>query len=480
MPSVKKNFFYNSILTCANYVFPFLTFPYVSRVLGVTNIGICNFVDGIVHYFILFSMLGISVTGIREIAAVKNDREKLNRTFTNLFLLNTISTSIVAFTLLICIFVVPQFREYKTIFFISFIKLIGNYLLIEWLYKGLENFRYITIRSIIVKCCYVIGVFIFVRKSTDYPVYFLLMCLMWALNAVFNVSYARKLISLSFKHISIRPYVKSFFTLGLYMILTSMYTTFNVAYLGFVAGVKEVGYYTTATKIYSVIVALFSAFTNVMLPRMSSLLSENHFDKFKSMLIKSVDALLFLSIPAIILLTVYAPQVIRIIAGAGYGGAILPMRIVIPLVFVIGYEQILVIQILMPLKKDRYIFINSVIGAVVGLLLNVALISSLKSVGAACVWVSSELAVLLSAQYFVNRSVNMGFPIKRLLLNIAIAMPAVVIAVVFYMLPMHMLLQLTLGSLLALIYWVLAQTYIIKNAVLIDILKKYNLIYTYI
>lgn len=77
MPSIKKNILYSSILTTANYVFPLLTYPYVSRVLGVEKIGLCNFVDSIINYFILFSMMGINIVGIREIAKKKNDQESL-------------------------------------------------------------------------------------------------------------------------------------------------------------------------------------------------------------------------------------------------------------------------------------------------------------------------------------------------------------------------------------------------------------------
>jgi Membrane protein involved in the export of O-antigen and teichoic acid len=92
MPSIKKNFFYNGLLTVANYLFPLITYPYVSRVLGVSNIGICNFVDSIVNYFILFSMMGISIVGVREIAAVREDREARNRVFSNLIALNGLTS----------------------------------------------------------------------------------------------------------------------------------------------------------------------------------------------------------------------------------------------------------------------------------------------------------------------------------------------------------------------------------------------------
>ena len=92
MASIKKNFLYSSALTDSGYIFPFITYPYVSRVLGVNNIGICNFVDSIINYFILFSMLGISVLGVREIAKVNGSPQKVSRVFSDLLSLNAIFT----------------------------------------------------------------------------------------------------------------------------------------------------------------------------------------------------------------------------------------------------------------------------------------------------------------------------------------------------------------------------------------------------
>ena len=171
MTSIKKNFFYSSILTTANYIFPFITYPYVSRVLGVTNIGICNFIDSIINYYILFSMMGIGIVGIREIAKSKNNKEELDKTFSGLIILNTLSTSLMLIVLIISIYTIPKLYEYKEMMYLGALKLVANYLLIEWLYKGLENFKYITIRTVLVKCLYVLSVFLFVHEAEDYPIY---------------------------------------------------------------------------------------------------------------------------------------------------------------------------------------------------------------------------------------------------------------------------------------------------------------------
>ena len=427
MQSLKKNLFYSVLLILANYVFPFLTYPYVSRVLGVENIGACNFVDSVINYFILFSMLGLDSLGVREIAKHRDNQEDLNRTFSNLLVVNMALTSFMLIVLAIMTFTVPQFAAHKDLMFFGAFKLLFNSLLVEWLYKGLENFRLITIRSLIIKTLYVVLVFVLVRKPQDVWIYYLLSCLMVVANAVVNIMFAHLSVMLSFSDIHFWPTFKSLFTLGLYAILTSMYTTFNVTFLGFVSGEVEVGYYTTATKIYYMVMALFSAFTGVMMPRMSNLVSSGEMDKFKSFFHLSVEVLLGFALPIIIWIMIMSSDIVGLIAGPGYAGAVLPMTIIAPLVFVIGYEQVLVLQTLMPLGQDKVLLRNSIIGAGTGLLLNVLVVPVLASVGSSIVWIVSELLILVLSQIAVSRTIEISFPVVELLKNIAVYIPLAII-----------------------------------------------------
>lgn len=403
---LKKNIVYSGILTTANYIFPLITYPYVSRVLGVSNIGICDFVDSIVNYFVLFSMMGVNIMGIREIAKCNGETKRINTTFNSILVLNTLSTSVVAICLIIAIYCVPQLYEYKELMWIGVVKLMFNYLAVEWLYKGLENFKFITTRSIVVRCIYVFCVFIFVRTPEDFPIYYLLLVGMVIANAVVGITHARHYVSFTLKNIEIKQYVKPFFSLGLYSLLTTMYTSFNVVFLGFVSTPTEVGYYTTATKLHAIFLAMYTAFTGVMMPRMSSLVSEGRMDEFKRLLSKSVKVLFLVALPIMAVAMIFAPQIIDIVAGNGYEGAIAPMRIVMPLILIVGYEQILVIQVLMPLKEDTVILRNSMLGAIVGVVGNIILVPHYACVGSAIVWVISELAVLCSSQYYVSKQLK--------------------------------------------------------------------------
>ena len=203
MSGIKRNFFYSAFLTSANYIFPLLTFPYVTRVLGAANYGLCGFIDGIINYFILFSTMGIGVVGIREIASTKSDRKQMSRTFMELFGAIGIFTIVSIIFLLAATFLVPKLYEQRDLMFFGAFKVGFNFLLIEWFYKGIEDFRFITVRTLIVKCLYVAGVFCFVRNSGDYVTYYLLSVFMIAGNSVINMIYSRHWISFTFRSVEI-------------------------------------------------------------------------------------------------------------------------------------------------------------------------------------------------------------------------------------------------------------------------------------
>lgn len=474
MPSVKKNFLYSSVLTTANYIFPLLTYPYVSRVLGVTNIGICNFVDSIINYFVLFSMMGISTVGIREVAINKNNPDKLKSTFSSLLTLNAITTIIGIIALAIATITVPKLQENSELMFFGAFKLLFNLFLIEWFYKGLEDFRYVTMRTIVVKCFYVASVFIFVRKANDYPIYYLLTVLMVVVNAIINVIHSRKFVSFSFHEIELKKYLKPYFTLGIYLLLTSMYVSFNVIYLGFVGGDTQVGYYTTATKLYTILIALFSAFTGVMLPRMSSLVDEGRIEEFQNKLTQSINILMSFSIPAIIFMILLAPQIVLLISGPGYGGAIIPMRIIMPLMFIIGYEQILIVQTLMPLKKDKIIFRNSIIGAIMAITLNIFLVRQLQAVGSAIVWLCCETSLLILTQIAVKKSIKLSFPMSSFLKTILSFLPMGVFIWLITIYTQNAYLQLSISAIISILYFLVIELWLLKNEFIIRAINLFR------
>ena len=226
---VKKNIIYSAILTTSNYAIQLVTFPYLSRVLGVENIGIVNFIDGIVNYFIMISMLGLNILGIREIAKVSNDVSKRNKIFSVLFSINLCFTIIVSLMYIGLIFLIPQFYEKRDFFFLGIFKLLFNLFLIEWFYKGIENFKYITIRALVLRLFYIVLLFVFVKNAADVYIYYSITVLLVISNSIVNWIYSRKVVSYVLVRIEdFKLYIKPYVYLGFYLILSSAYTTFNV------------------------------------------------------------------------------------------------------------------------------------------------------------------------------------------------------------------------------------------------------------
>lgn len=470
--SIKRNFFYNSILTLSQYIIGLITFPYVSRVLGVSNIGIVSFVDNTINYFVLFSTLGIGIIGAREIARFSNDTEKRNSVFSSLVAMFMIFTFVVLVAYIVAVLCIPKFNIYKELFYIGTAKLIFTVFLIEWFYRGVENFRYITIRNIVIKLLYVCSLFVFVKNKEDYVIYFILTTGVVVINALINILYARNFVRFSFKDITLKPYFKQSFLLGSYAILTSMYTTFNVMYLGLVSGTTQVGYYWAALTIYGIILGFYSSFTGVMMPRMSSLLSQGNKNEFLQMIYKSFNVLFTICIPLVIGSVMLAPQIISILSGDEYKGAIIPMQIIMLLILVVGIAQILAIQVLMPMQKDKLILSASVIGASIGILLNLLLVRTFGSIGTALVLLISETSVTSYYIYIVCKNGILDFPWKSLVNNLLYSIPYFFICCTALLLFDRTILIFLFAGLASSIYFILINKYILKNIELLGILQS--------
>lgn len=472
---LKKNIVYSSILTTSLYIFQFITYPYVSRVLGVTNIGICNFAQSVVIFASLFSTFGIINLGVREIAAAKGDKEKLNRTFSGIFQINLLLTLAAIILYIAAIEILPQLTPYRKLLYIGIFQILFNTLTMEWLFKGLEDFKYITMRTIWVRIAYVIAIFIFIQNKDDYYLYFIITVGLYVLNGLINSIYSHKLVKFTWQPtIDIfKKYATPILFLGSQALLQTLYTSFNVVYLGFVSNDDQVGYYTTATKIQNIILALYTSFTLVMMPRISAMLADNNMSDVKEMINKSLSILYAFAFPTIILSEIFAPEIISIIAGKGYEQAIPLLRIAMPLILIIGIEQILIVQLLMPLRADKMVFTNSLIGGLVGLIFNILLVGWLQSIGSVLVWFISEYAVFSSAYYFVRKLTDITISLKIVSQYIISFLPLLGICYLISLMG-QTLLALVYAIIACLTYTHVVLLYIIKNETYRNIILRFK------
>lgn len=410
---VRSGLMWSAMLTGATYVFPLIVYPYVSRVLGVADIGLVGFIDSVVTWFILISMMGISILGIRETAKAGGSPEGLGRVLSGLLAVNGAMTLVCLLAMIVATAAVPQLREHWRLMAVGMCKLLFNLFIVEWFWRGIGKFRYITVRTVVVRAAYVAAVFLTVKGPDDTFLYYFLTMTVVAVTAAVNMWRARRYVAFPQGIVSLRRvaedarrYVRPFLSLGTYMLLTAFYTTLNVVILGFVSTDTEVGYYSTAVKLFSIFLALITALGMAVMPRTSVLASQGRRDVIRRDSVRYVRVLICAAVPVSVLGVVFAPEAVMLLCGPGYEGAVLPVRIIFPFIAVFGMEQLLVMQILTPLGRDRAVNRNSLVAAAAGVVLNALLVPRFGAVGSAVVWVTCETIVMLLSVLSVRKAMH--------------------------------------------------------------------------
>ena len=240
--SVKYNFVMNFILTASQIIFPLITFPYVARVLLASGNGKVSFAASVTNYFVMVASLGIPTHGIRACAKVRDDKEKLSKTVHELFVINCVMTAIVVITFLLCVFYIPKFRVEKTLFLINGVGIVLNVFGMNWVYQALEQYDYITVRSIAFKILSIILMFLLVHQPSDYILYGGITVFAGVGSNTLNFIRLRKI--LSFKYIGDYNYKQHFKPISILFaqsLAVSVYTNLDTVMLGFLKEDVDVG-----------------------------------------------------------------------------------------------------------------------------------------------------------------------------------------------------------------------------------------------
>ena len=198
--------------------------------------------------------------------------------------------------------------------------------------------------------------------------------------------------------------------------MTSMYVTFNVMYLGLMTDDLQVGFYSAGVKLYFVAITLFSSYTTVMMPRLSSLLKNRDISNYNRYLSLSFIIVFITAVPIIILCVFYAPELISLLSGDHYEKSILPMRIIMPALLPVWIASIIAFQVFIPNKKDNVLMSASIYGGIIALLLNFMIVPKMGAIGSAITLVTCELCVMAFYVYKISRYRKFYFPTPKLII----------------------------------------------------------------
>lgn len=402
--SLKHNFIMNAILTMSQFIFPLITFPYISRILLPIGTGKVFFATSVISYFAMFAQLGIPTYGIRACACVRDDKEKLSRMTQELFIINTIMSTIVYGVFFLGLAMIPHFKSEKTLFIIISTTILFNTIGMEWLYKALEEYTYITFRSIAFKFIALIAMFLLVYKQSHYVVYGGISIFAASASNILNFFNSRKFIHIKpiwkydFKQ-HLRPII-IFFAMAC---ATTIYTNLDTVMLGFMKTDEEVGYYSAAVKIKTILVNIITSLGTVLLPRASYYVEHGLKEDFYRIARKAINFVVLFATPLLLYFMLFAKEGIIFLSGSAYGGSILPMQIIMPTLLLIGFTNIMGIQILVPLGKEKVVMNSVITGAVVDLIINIFLIPRMASAGAAIGTLVAEAVVWIIQYMFIKK-----------------------------------------------------------------------------
>lgn len=431
--SLKINFMYSFLLNIINILFPLLISPYVSRVLGADNIGKYNFSVSFSNWFLIFATFGTTTYGIREIAKVREDRELLNKTFTEIFIINFISTIITLIVYLIVIFYNTKTNAEIIIFIISAVSLFLNLFCIDWLYMGLEEFKNITIRSLLIKVFCLIGVFIFVKNKEDYTIYALISTLAFGFANILNFIYSKKFVNFDFKNLNIRKHISQLL-LFLYSSLTiSVYSLFDQVFLGFFSTSKDVAFFSRARQIYSISLSLTLAISTVLLPKLTYLFKYD-IEEYKKILKKSIDYIYIFSIPCVFGIVILAKEIMWLFGGDEFKIAYKALIILSILIFTVALGNWQYNQIIIPLGKEKVGLKVQMIMAGISLISNIFLVPLLGYIGASISLVITEIIGTIYGVFYIKRRVNEVniIYVTKSLIKYSIASIIMIIAIIIF------------------------------------------------
>lgn len=401
--SVKYNFVMNFILTASQIIFPLITFPYVARVLLASGNGKVSFAASVTNYFVMVASLGIPTHGIRACAKVRDDKEKLSKTVHELFVINCVMTAIVVITFLLCVFYIPKFRAEKTLFLINGVGIVLNVFGMNWVYQALEQYDYITVRSIAFKILSIILMFLLVHQPSDYILYGGITVFAGVGSNILNFIRLRKIVS--FKYLGDYNYKQHFKPISILFaqsLAVSVYTNLDTVMLGFLKEDVDVGYYHAAVKIKGLLLSLVTSLGNVLLPRMSYFVKKNMMTEFKKYMLKVMNFSTLMSLPLVLYFVLFAKETILFLAGDGYEGAIVAMQIITIAVIPNALTGVLGIQVLTPLEKEKYVLYSVLVGAVSDFALNLIMIPLWGTAGASLATMIAEYLVLGVQVYFTR------------------------------------------------------------------------------
>lgn len=404
--SIAANYIYNTAYQILLLITPLITTPYISRVLGVTNVGIFSYTYTVAYYFVVFSQLGLNLYGKKEISSVRDNRSKLTLIFKQLMCLRVLLFVIGAVIYTWLIIISSTYRIYYIVFGMYYLASMVD---ITWFFQGLEEFKTITIRNFIIKIINICLIFVFVKISSDLAKYIFLYSMCEFISQFILWTRLPKMLDKTpLTTENILKHVRATLSFFAPQAVTTVYTLANKLMLGALGSVTEVGLYAQSEKIVRLTLSIIGSMGTVIMPRIANMYAnQNSNEEIKKILEKSIKWCWLIGVPMVFGLIGISNNFTTWFFGAGYEPVSDLMCIISPIIILIGLSDVFGMQYLLPTNQVREYTWCAALGAITNVILNAILISKLGAIGVSIATVVSEFAVTVLMYYYVLKTIRL-------------------------------------------------------------------------
>ncbi|WP_339289150.1 flippase [Ureibacillus sp. FSL K6-0786] len=394
-----ENFSALTIMQLLNYILPFVTLPYLARVLSLEGYGVYIFSQALIAYFIVIVDFGFDLSGTREVSINRHHSKKLSEIFSSILVIKFILMIISLLILIALIMFVPSISEYWQVHLIMFIMVFGNMLLSTFVYQGLEKMKFITILNASIKIFFTLTIFIFIKDQNDLPLVALLNSIGYLIVGLISLCIILKIINIKFTIPSKENLINQFKNSLQFFwsrIAVSLYTTSNTFVVGLFLGPAAAGIFGSADKLFRAAVSLYQPLNNVLYPYIAHSKNIRLYKKlFKLSTISNIIVVLIVFI--------FSDLVIKLIFGSGYEESAVLLKIFMIAAIYMMPSILMGYPLLGALGYTREVNKSVIYASIIHVVLLVILIPVLSVKLVALLVLFTELLVFIYRYYYVKK-----------------------------------------------------------------------------
>ncbi|MBC1975423.1 oligosaccharide flippase family protein [Listeria booriae] len=401
----KKRLLENTIflyaLTFSGYFFSLITVPYQTRILGPEFYGKVGFAVAMMTYFRLVIDFGFILSATADVAKNREDAQKVASIYTAVMYAKGMLTALSFVVLLGICYAVPMLRQDMFLYLLTFASVAVSAFLPDFLYRGLETMKRITIRTLIIQAFFVLMIFLFLKTPQHYYFVPLFTLIGNAVALLFVQRHVSRQLKIKFVRLekgylwqTIQKSSPFFFS----RISATIYQVTNTLFLGLMysPGSAKVGMYVASDRLIGTAKTTFSPLADSLYPYM-----------VKNRDFRLLKKIIWIIMPPVIIicivLSIYANECMALFLGPAFYGAgsilrlLLPIVAITPLVYMLGFPT------LSPMGLAKHANLSTVVSAVVQLVgLSILFLTGTFSVQTLCMMtVLSQFTVLVYRVFIV-------------------------------------------------------------------------------